>query len=210
LLFLKDDYRQSLVKEMDLAGEIKEKEGDYFMVVDSNMAALKTDAAMKKDIKYSSEETADGFVCRLRINYVHEGEHDWKTGDYKTYTRVYLPLGSQLIKVEGGGEITTKEELGKTFFGTLFTVKVGRSGSLYFEYKLPRDQEDYIKEHGYVLYVQKQPGSKVENLELDVNLLNKVKSYNPFGLNIGAEKLNDNRVRWRTNLTTDKEFKVSF
>lgn len=210
LLFLKDNYRQSLVEEIGLAGEIKEREGDYFMVVDSNMAALKTDAVMKKNIKYSVEETEGGFISRLRINYAHDGEHDWKTGDYKTYTRVYLPLGSQLIKSEGAGEIETKEELDKTSFGTFFTVKVGRSGSLYFEYKLPKDQEEYIKEHGYALYVQKQPGSKVESLELDVSLLNKVKSYNPFGLNIGTEKLNDNRVRWRTNLETDKELKISF
>lgn len=211
LLFLKNDYLQGLVEDIGLAGEVKEVEGDYFMVVDSNMAALKTDAVMKKDIKYNLEEKEDGFIAHLRINYVHEGSHDWKTGDYKTYTRVYVPRGSQLIKAEGAeSEIDTKEELDKTSFGAFFTVKVGRSRSLYFEYKLPKDIGEYIKENGYKLYVQKQPGSKVGNLELDVSLLNEVKSYNPFGLNTGAEKLNDNRIRWIGDLKTDKELEIIF
>ncbi len=209
LIFFKDEYLEDLAKKINIAGEIKEVEGDYFMVVDSNMAALKTDAVMKKSIKYSLKEEEDGFVAKLRINYSHEGSRDWKTDDYKTYTRVYVPEGAHLIKSEGG-EVVVKEEVGKTFFGVYFKVKAGRSGSLYFEYKLPTELSEYIKDNQYELFCQKQPGSNIDNLELDFELLKEVKSYSSRDIESTAEKFTPYKVKWNTDFNTDKEFNIKF
>ena len=59
----------------------------------------------------------------------------------------------------------------------------------------------------YSLYVQKQPGSNIEELSIDLESENKIKSYNPTGFS--ANKIDSRNIRWRTDLTIDKRFSVN-
>ena len=77
---LKNEYLEELVKEIGMGGEMKEAEGDYLMVVDANMAALKTDAVMEKIINYKVKERKGELFATVKIDYNHKGiKKDWKT-----------------------------------------------------------------------------------------------------------------------------------
>jgi len=205
-LFVKDIELQSLIKQQGLAGELKDVVGDYLMVVDANMASLKTDEVMGRSIHYEVEQGPNGLFAKLRINYAHHGNFDWKTTRYRTYTRVYVPLGSQLIKAEG--DVKIQNELGKTSFAAFISIEPGEIGSLYFEYKLPDNLNELAKAGQYELYIQKQPGNKVAELAVDLSFANEVKSYNPTGFYV--EKIGNNRIKWESDLGVDRKFSVRF
>jgi len=210
LVYFTDEQLETRAKDLGWAGEIKDVSGDYFMVIDANLGALKTDAVMSKSINYKVEQTANGFFAKLRINYAHHGGFDWRTTRYRTYTRVYVPLGSELIKAEADDDkhkkIDVKIESSKASFGTWLVIEPGEVKSLYLEYKLPID---LIPSDGdYNLYVQKQPGNDIDSLVVDLGFKNKVKSYNPTGF--FAIRETNKRVKWETDLNNDKAFKIGF
>ncbi len=196
---------QEIFSKYGISGEIKKNTGDYLMLVDANMASLKTDSVMQRNIQYQVDQNFDGLYAKATINYFHQGNFTWKTGRYRTYSRLYVPAGSQLIKYSGSatGKIEISEELGKTVFATLISIDPGSMGSLYFEYKLP-SRLNKIK--NYELIIQKQPGNNIGSLIVDLNFINRIKSYSPVGFY--AQKINNERIKWTTDLTTDKLFQI--
>ena len=114
------------------------------------------------------------------------------------------------IKAEGlfDGDIEIKNEFGKTCFGAFISIEPGDIGSLYLEYKLPQRIGEQIEQGSYNLFIQKQPGNKIDELAVDLNMNNKVKSYSPIGYYV--EKIGGKRVRWKTDLETDKRFEIKF
>lgn len=217
IVFFEDKQWQSLAKNLGWAGEIKNTEGDYLMVVDANLASFKTDAIMNKSLGYRVEQTADGLLAKLKINYAHHGGFDWRTTRYRTYVRVYVPAGSKLIKAESAvGKVQINEgeksinfsEASKTSFEAFISVEPGAIGSLYCEYKLPANLSELAKSGFYSLYIQKQPGRETEELAVDLKVDNSIKLYNPIGF--FAEKIGENRIKWKTSLDTDKVFKIGF
>jgi hypothetical protein len=209
LMSHRDPLVENLIKEQGWGGELKDVPGDYFMVVDANLASLKTDAVMSRSINYSLEERPQGLYAKLTVSYAHRGQPDWKTSAYKTYTRVYVPRGSKLIKADGNlrTEVYTGEESGKAYFGALLNIDPGEIGTLYLEYKLPDRLKSSVAADGYRLYVQRQPGTKVEELQVDLKLLDSIKSYDPIGFS--ASFVNDRQIDWQTDLNTDKTFELS-
>lgn len=210
LVYFNDEGFEELVKERNWSGEIKQTPYDYLMVVDANLGAYKTDAVMNRQITYSIDSSAGGMFSKLRINYSNNGEYDWRTTKYRTYTRVYVPLGSELIKANGytDGNVDVYIENGKTVFGSFIDIEPGKIGSLYFEYKLPKRLELIRNRGGYGLYVQKQPGRNVELLNIDMNHNDDIKSYWPTGFFV--KKNGERSIEWETDLFTDKEFIVTF
>lgn len=210
LVYLKDDKLQNLIIKQGMAGELKDTIGDYLMIVDANMNFLQTDVMINRSIDYKLEQSPNGLFAKLHVNYAHNGNASDQASEYKTYTRVYVPFGSQLIKAKGmtAERVDVKSELGKTFFGVFISIEPSQIGSLYFEYKLPIDIYYLVSNGQYELYVQRQPGNKVEILTIDLEFINGIKSYNPTGFYVN--KAGDNRIRWESDLSTDRKFGVSF
>ncbi|MBU1915671.1 DUF4012 domain-containing protein, partial [Patescibacteria group bacterium] len=138
LLWLKDPNLQSFVLQMDWGGQIKNVRGDYVTVIDANLASLKSDPAVERSINYSLMPTDHGFDASVAITYDHHGSFDWKTTRYRTYTRIYVPAGSELIGVEGAmfndklkdparrpGAADVYSELGRTAFGAFISIEPG-------------------------------------------------------------------------------------
>ena len=177
------------------------------MAVDANLAALKTDAVMKRSLDYRVSEEADGLISKLTLNYAHNGQPDWKTRAYKSYTRIYAPLGSKLIKISGykTEQIDTGSEAGKTWFGFYLIVEPGKIKSLTAEYKLP---PAIRLNNNYGLYIQKQPGKELDSLTVDLSWKNVIKSYSPASLSM--QKIGPKRVKWEGDLNIDRSFEVRF
>lgn len=204
LIKVKDKKLQEILNGEGLSGGVELTQGDYLMVVDANMAALKTDAAVERQITYKLEQDGKKFLAKLRIDYINNGKFDWKTTRYRSYTRVYVPKKSKLIKSTGSydGETKSYEDLEKTCFASFISVEPGHSGSLYFEYIIPPDFFNY---NGYELYVQKQPGNEVKKMTVAINLGNAITTYAPVN---GVEYFANSEIKWITDLNVDREFKI--
>lgn len=211
LLYSRNADLQKLILEQGWGGEIRHDWGDYLMVVDANMAAFKTDAVIDRQIQYQLKEENGVLKAVLNLSYSHSGKFDWRTTRYRTYTRVYVPEGSHLIKAIGFSQdgVTTGEENGKTYFGAFLSVEPGQIGQLTFEYELP----DYIIKNlknynNYRLTIQKQPGKQVNKLDVDLSFNNEIKSYSPASF---YSEANDKKsLQSRGDLKIDRSFFVNF
>lgn len=201
------------------AGEIDPgKTDDVLMVVDANLAALKTDPEVDRTIAYSVKPSGSGYEATVAITYDHRGGFSWKTTRYRTYTRIYAPLGSSLVSSSGAlandkllnpalapGEVTVADELGMTSFGAFTAVEPGHTQTLSFTYRLPDSVAEAINDDLYELHVIKQLGAADHDLQLDLDFGDDVTFAEP------AEKSGnwgDNRYTLEEVLDTDKEFTV--
>lgn len=206
LLYFKNNHLERLAIELNAGGEIKAVDGDYLMLVDSNMAALKTDAVMQRDITYQLRQKSDGLYADLKIIYSNSGKADWRTSDYKDYARIYLPEGSEIKSATGFSVLDkTYKEADKTVVAGLLYVRLGKSTTLEVSYKLPASLDREFSKGDYQLYVQKQPGNRVNSLKVDVMAPTAIKSYNPAGA-----KIEGNNIIWTSGLEADKELEFNF
>lgn len=208
LLYLKDEHIQQYITEANWDGRIKDTEytgRDYAMVIDANLAALKTDKVMEKDYEYSISKEGDDYLVNLKMHYRNNGTgYVGLTTRYISYTRVYVPRGSELISSNGfvtdskekygkptAALVTQDEEFNKTIFEGLIDVEPQTDLTVELNYKLPQEIKDMINSGRYDLYFQKQPGTIDNALILNVNL------------GQGGED------EFSTNLITDQEFNLS-
>lgn len=147
---------------------------DYLMMVDANMGALKTDYYMKREVSYDIDLTPEKPVATLNILYKNTAPYgDWRTSDYHSYLRVYVPQGSTLLERKMVGSPITNEEFGKTYFGVKCDVLIGGQTNAIIKYELPAD----FNKDDYRLLIQKQSG--VGNIPVKVHLKTKNgKEYN--------------------------------
>lgn len=104
LLYFNNQELQQNVKNYEWGGEIKNIEGDYLMVVNSNIAGQKTDRKIRENISLDREVLDDGRVINtLKIQRYHmAAKGDDHVGVRNVnWLRVYVPAGSKLISAEG-------------------------------------------------------------------------------------------------------------
>lgn len=170
LAYFPDPTYQSLAKLLAVDGEIEKTDSDYLMVVDANLAAFKTDAVMDKEISYLVREEGGHLKATVTLRYSHNGGFDWRTTRYRTYTRLYVPAGSELIRAEGykdGVDQTGEPLLEKTSFGFFFTVEPSEQDkTVTIEYQLPQYIYEQYLVGEYNLFIQKQPGNHITNFEV--------------------------------------------
>ena len=153
----KDAKLQSAVASVYWDGRVaSDWSGDYLMVVDANMGALKTDYYMRREMSYDLDLTTPKPTVTLYLKYKNTAPYgDWRTSDYHEYMRVYVPKGSVLLERELVGSPLTNTEFEKTYFGFVMHVVMGHEVNARIKYELP---ENFDREN-YKLLVQKQSGS---------------------------------------------------
>lgn len=211
LLYSKDPTLQALIKEQGWSGEMRNHWGDYLMVVDANMAALKTDAVMKRHIAYELEEKNGSLVATVTLGYSHEGAVNWKTSRYQSFTRVYVPEGSTLINSTGfaEGSVVSGDEMGRTYFGGYVIVPPRQTAQMTLEYRLPQRMITNMSSYkNYGLLIQKQPGTEKVGFSVDVSFANKIQSYNP--VNLYSETPSPYRFTTQGDLEIDRNFLINF
>jgi len=181
LVYFQDKKIQEVLQARGWTGEVKSTDSDFLMWVDANLGALKTDAKIKRELLYSihskGENGSLNWVASARMKYIHTGVFDKFTSRYRTYARVYVPEGAQLVEVnsiEKNGRRTKISvvdqgvELRKQWFGVFFTVEPQDTRELEFFYTLPDRVRSQAKQGKYRLLAQKQAG--IENVALTLNL----------------------------------------
>ena len=178
-IYFTDDRLKGISENLKASGEVKKSDSDFIMVVDANLAAFKSDAVVKKEIAYDLYNKNNQASASLSLRYRHEGGFDWRTTRYRSYTRVYLPLGSRFVSVSGLDKRTAdwlaedNTEMDKTIFSFFFTVEPGTNKEIILHYSLPDEISQQIKEGKYELLVQRQSGRRTEKLEINLYPENK-------------------------------------
>lgn len=213
---------QRIFEREGWAGSLRvNTEHDHVMIVDSNLAALKTDKAITRAYTYAiHRDTNNDLIATAQVNYDHQGGFDYRTTRYRTYTRVYAPLGSELIRVEGSllddrtknpsgaaGPVDISEEFGATVFGTFTAVEPGANGQLTFIYKLPDRIKEMVDAGTYTLDVQRQAGVGDVALNLDLDFDEAITTATPEEV---SEFWFDDRYTFTTQARPFQQFIVEF
>lgn len=178
LMYMNDDTLQSVLVAQNWAGALDTTVNqDSLMVVDANLASLKTDLAMVRQYTYTVELKDGQAEATLNIHYRNTGKFDWKTTRYNTYIRVYVPSGATLLDSRGAqlrersqtpGQVTTSTELGKSVLAAYKSIEPGTESDLFLRYRLPANVADQLKKRRYTLAWQKQPGMRQPTIDLTV------------------------------------------
>lgn len=218
LLYFKNPSLQDLARSSHWSGEIRDVPGDYLLVVDSNMISAKTDPVIKKKIRYSVQQSAQGrLVSRVELSYQNNGRNSWKTTDYKDYVRVYAPEGATLLSVNGGetregvlkkdGAIDSTSEHGKVSFGVFVKVPIGKTKTIEMEYELPQKISDQVDRGLYSFYLQKQSGLSQQEFDGSFEFHREI-------VRKGANELftssSPKKGALKTTLYTDQSFTLEF
>ena len=174
MLYFKDPALQSLVESVHWDGSVAEDWiNDYVMLVDANMGALKTDHYIRRSLDYTVDFTGEKPIATIVYTYRNTATHgDWRTSDYHTYLRAYVPKGSKFLERKMINVVTTKEAFNKTYFDGFVDVEIGQSDvNTTLTYELP----DTITPENYRLLIQKQSG--VGTLPVTVHLKRLGKEY---------------------------------
>ncbi|MFA5188531.1 MAG: DUF4012 domain-containing protein [Patescibacteria group bacterium] len=214
-----DSDLQKLILERNWGGEIRDTNDDFLMVVDSNLASLKTDQYVKRIISYGLKWQNGDLIGQVKITYHNNADFTWKSTRLRSYTRVYVPLGSELVSSSGAmendkikdpshqpGQVEVNQEFNKTYFGAFISIEPHETGVLSFDFKLPQRIKDQINAGAYNLLVQKQPGV-IPDLTLDLKFDKTIKSASPAEAE--SEWFNTS-YNLNTALDKDESFTVSF
>lgn len=112
LLYFRDSSAEDFAKKYNFGGEVKETEGDFLMVVNSNIGGHKTDFLMENKINHQVEVMGDGkIIDEVTITRKHQGggENDfdlpeaenWYKKTNYNYLRVLVPKGATLLEASG-------------------------------------------------------------------------------------------------------------
>jgi len=208
---------QTLFERFDAAGRVAPLAAgdDGLLVVDANLGALKTDPVVERSIRYAIIPDGAGFLGTIRLRYRNTGTFTWKTTRYRTYTRVYLPAGTELLSVRGAmardrsdapGPVDHGEEFGRSWFGTFVSVEPGQERSLVFDVRLAPQVAARIRTGSYALRVQKQLGSRATPLTLDIAFGTPVETADPPE---PPAAWGNDRYAVETDLRVDREFAVT-
>lgn len=218
-MYFTDRELEDYFLDQDWAGAVDRGDGDFLMVVDSNMAALKTDSVMDKSISYSLKETDSGDLdARAMLTYKHTGQyHKYFVSMYRDYLRVYVPQGSRITgaKIIDGDKQTLLspsnlviyDELGKTVVGLFFTVDIGGQRQIVLDYQLPQSVKDQVNSGLYKLFVQKQAGTGGHNLGINLEFNQRIGAHDYFQ---APESFSVGTISWKTDLSRDRQFNLKF
>ncbi len=222
LLYLTDPELQQLIDRRDWAGRAKDAPVDSLWVIDTNLAAWKTDGVMDKQILYGLDATNPNDIrATVTLRYRNtNSKPNWRYIQYRDYVRVYVPLGSELISSVGAmendlvrnkgrlvpGQVDTYTDLNKTVFGAFFAIEPGKTGELQFTYRLPPKVADAIRAGAYELLIQKQPGSTAR-VVVDGRFPAQIRSANPPEQ---AARFGDAAYQQTFQLHTDERVRVEW
>lgn len=222
LFSMKDPAVQGLLLQQNWAGGIDRTPNvDSLMVVDANLASLKTDSVMERSYSYSVKLDGDRPVVDLNIHYKNTGKFDWRTSylitRYNTYVRVYVPNGSELISSSGAqarqqsnaaGQVTTSVELGKTVFAAFKSIEPGTESDFHLKYRLPADVGKQLASGAYRLVWQKQAGMMTPAITVNIETPNN-RPVSATGLDNEAH-LSHSGVSFTGPLEQDRSITVNF
>lgn len=104
LVYMAKEETQQFVVENNWDGGFKESPKDYLAVVAANIGGGKTDQALSQNIYHQAYINNDGSIINevvIERNHFGPIDENFTNSSNRSYIRVYVPLGSQLISAAG-------------------------------------------------------------------------------------------------------------
>lgn len=221
LLYSRDEEIQEFFNGFGATGKTlnPEPQDDYLNVISVSIGGNKSDLYLKQNLNHTTFIDQDGTVNNQLII---TREHTWNKGvltqwkgllsDFgfdapsgdlqlilgkgsnKVITKVYVPLGSQLLESKGIAKekiaIRQDEEIHKTYFMFEMDTAAGEKNTVSLTYKLPQ-KLDLVTADSYKLFVQRQPGITISNFEKQVTTKAGVQIYSQYPAAFGY---NENHI----------------
>lgn len=210
LLSSSDAHVQSVLEDVGWSGRLEPLKGDGLALVDANLASLKTDRVVQRAIDYKVTLTNGKLVATTTVTYHHKGTFSSMVTRYRTYLRLYVPLGSKLISSQGAdvatprsdkpGAVDTFDDLGRTVFGAFKSIEPGADESISFTYELPGS---VISDNQYQFLLQKQSGIPSLAVTMNINLPKRLTSISHLDT---LKKAGDTTVTFDKVVRTDVAF----
>jgi hypothetical protein len=220
LVSAKDETLAREITMHDWGGALRPVLGDYLHYVDANLAALKTDQVMERSLQYTISPKGDGYEGSVKMTYHNKGSFTWKTTRYRTYARLYVPAGTELLEVRGAmendkikdparrpGKADVYNELGRRAFGAFIAVEPGETKTLEFRFRLAPSVIADIRSGKYSLDFEKQLGTEAHRLTLDLDIGKNLSDATPAE---DRKEWGDSRYRMSTDLRIDRAFDLKF
>ena len=167
MFYMHDGVTQQALSALNWTGEIKNVDGDYLHINDSNFAGGKSNLYVKQTVTQEINIQKDGTVKKkITIEYKNDQPFGiWLNGINRDYVRFYVPKGSTLVNSKGSEDkVTTIEDLDKTVFEAFVQVRPQNTRKLEIEFTEP-----YQPKGQYKILIQKQPGAKDFRYIIKVN-----------------------------------------
>lgn len=191
---------QKAVDEKGWSGTWPEPEGDFLAVVEANLAGMKSDRYINRDINYrlqiwENNDTGDYMLTgKIEVNMEHFGDYNVPiSGPYSGYVRVYLPYGTKLKNANVS--VTNEQSTEYTIFGTIVRMNPGDKQTISYEVELPQSVFDGSNYH---LDVVKQAGTIDDTYSVIIEA--------PQGKSIKSDdfKTRENYAIWENSLLKDQ------
>lgn len=180
-------------------GAWHEPEKDFLAVVEANLAGMKSDRYIKRDVSYRLEiwENPDlnshTLTATTTLNIEHFGNYNVPiSGNYSGYFRIYAPKNSKLKK----SNVEVKDESSSDYsvWGTIVRLSPGEKRTIEITYEIP---QSVFKDGEYKLDVIKQAGT--------INDIYSIIVEAPQGLMIESKdfEARENYAIWNNNLIRD-------
>ncbi len=171
MVYVFDPEIQAIIEKYNFAGRlIPDTTGDYSAVISTNLGGDKTNWFTTKKVTHTLERENDKWVRTVKIEYNYKQPSDEFAPfvkRFRDWVRVYAPLGSQIISVDGTEDgSSTDQELNKTFFTGYVEMGPNETKTLTFKYYLPSGK---VNSDTYSLMIQKQGGIDTETHVVVVN-----------------------------------------
>lgn len=160
LFYFKDQKAQDAFEKFDWAGRIRDFDGDYLHINDSNFAGGKANLYIQEKIDERIQIDSQGKVTKeVKIEYKNPEKYNNRLNPtYRDWVRIYVPRGSKLVSGDGSIDgVRESEDLGKQVFDAFIQVRPEGSAKLTVKYELPFTIK---KGQEYKLLLQKQPGTE--------------------------------------------------
>ncbi len=176
LAYFNNETFQAAAETFNLAGRIKEFDGDYLHINNSNLGGAKSNFYINEAVDQKIEISDDGTIKKtVEISFTHNEPADncnLETGDLclsgiqRNYFRVYVPQGSVLEEGLGSQvKMSIGEDLGKTYFDGFFELRPESKVKVRLVYTLPFKANS----HSYQILIQKQPGTNTVTHNININ-----------------------------------------
>lgn len=167
--YLHNQEAQELIEKINFGGRIKEYDGDYLHVNNSNFAGLKANFFITQKIEQDIITSADGTITKkVEVTLTNPSNQlvGWLNSNYRNFMRVYVPDGSKFIDEETQADFKESEDLDKKVFESFSTTAPLTSSTSIFTYELPFKVKSGEE---YKMLIQKQAGTGTTKMIIRLN-----------------------------------------
>jgi len=218
LLYLNNSSTQKMIENANWSGSVRNYDGDYLYVNNSNIAGGKSSINVSENINLETTIGSDGNVSN-KLNLERNYDKDNEDKDNLNFVRLGLPQNASVAKFTPGagnfeqmGNLGYKDgkafwqtsEFSKIWLNFWMTTKVGKKSSLEVNYT-PGYKIGLNDDFTYFILIQKQPGSLEDTVTLKINF---PEGYKP--VNIKNYNGQTNSATIKLNLKSDLVIKIKF